>query len=242
MSIRRTITPADHFTIVPNDWLRDESLSWKARGLLAYLMSHTTEWTTSVAALVRVGTDGKAAVLSGIQELEDAGYLVRAQSRTAYGHFGEVDYDLIDPASPLTDYPSTGNPATGNPATGNPTPKKTNPPEDQEPEEHLPRSKPRKPLPEDWQPSLDHRSRAAAYGVDADHEADMFRAHASANDRRQADWNGAFTTWLGKARERSGNTRRLTNAERGMAEAAAQRAQERASEEQGLLALLGGQK
>lgn len=138
MSIRRTITPADHFTIVPNDWLRDQSLSWKARGLLAYLMSHTTEWTTSVAALVRAGTDGKDAVLSGVRELEQAGYLVRTQSRTVEGQFGETDYDLVDPSAPLADYPATVEPATVEPATVRPTPKKTNLSENQllEAQEH----------------------------------------------------------------------------------------------------------
>lgn len=35
----------------------------------------------------------------------------------------------------------------------------------------------------------------------------MFRAHAEANDRWQASWNGAFTTWLGKSAQRAAERR-----------------------------------
>lgn len=35
----------------------------------------------------------------------------------------------------------------------------------------------------------------------------MFRAHAEANDRWQASWNGAFTTWLGKSAQRAAEQR-----------------------------------
>lgn len=79
---------------------------------------------------------------------------------------------------------------------------------------------------------------AARFGVDVEHEAAMFRAHATANDRRMVEWNGAFATWLGKARERSGNARKMTNAERGMAQAAA----EARGAESETLAILGGGK
>lgn len=35
----------------------------------------------------------------------------------------------------------------------------------------------------------------------------MFRAHAEANDRWQASWNAAFTTWLGKSAQRAAEQR-----------------------------------
>jgi hypothetical protein len=40
---------------------------------------------------------------------------------------------------------------------------------------------------------------AKARGLDLDREVFRFRNHAEANDRRQASWNAAFTTWLDKA-------------------------------------------
>ena len=64
------------------------------------------------------------------------------------------------------------------------------------------RAKPALPLPSDWEPSDAHHEFAAKHGIDLDFEVMQFRAHAEANDRRQASWNGAFTTWLGKASQR----------------------------------------
>lgn len=57
-------------------------------------------------------------------------------------------------------------------------------------------------LPEAWEPTDSHREYASARGLDLDHEAGQFRAHAEANDRRQANWNASFRQWLGIARPR----------------------------------------
>lgn len=59
-----------------------------------------------------------------------------------------------------------------------------------------------KPLPDSWQPTETHRDYATKHGLDIEHQTYQFRNHAKANDRRQASWNGAFSTWLGKAVER----------------------------------------
>jgi len=112
MAIIRRSTPSDNFTIISNGWLRDKRLSWKARGLLCYLASHSIGWATSTQTLVSAGPDGRDAVGSGLRELVRLGYLVRTQSTDDEGHFGEVTYDLHDP---LTDYPLTGYPLTENP-------------------------------------------------------------------------------------------------------------------------------
>ena len=64
------------------------------------------------------------------------------------------------------------------------------------------RRRPSTPLPADWTPTDEHKKRARELGVDVNFEADQFRAHAEANDRRCVVWNAAFTTWLGKARPR----------------------------------------
>jgi DNA-binding Lrp family transcriptional regulator len=56
------------------------------------------------------------------------------------------------------------------------------------------------PIPDDWSPSEAHRSQAAEKGLDIQLEADAFRAHAEANDRRVVVWDAAFRQWLIKAR------------------------------------------
>jgi len=77
----------DRFTIVPNDVLRDVRLSWKARGLLAYLLSLPDDWRTSSDRLARLGPDGRDAVRSGLRELEELGYLTRRRSQSSTGRW-----------------------------------------------------------------------------------------------------------------------------------------------------------
>lgn len=43
-----------------------------------------------------------------------------------------------------------------------------------------------------------------------DREAEMFRAHAEAHDRRVVRWDSAFRQWLLKARPYTGSGRTLT--------------------------------
>lgn len=59
----------------------------------------------------------------------------------------------------------------------------------------------------DWKPNDDHLVRCHDLGLDPGLELAKFRAHAEANDRRQVNWNAAFTQWLLNARP--GNVRPL---------------------------------
>jgi len=54
-------------------------------------------------------------------------------------------------------------------------------------------------LPSDWVPTASHYERAKSLDVDIAREVEAFRGHAETHDRHAASWNGAFTTWLGKA-------------------------------------------
>lgn len=63
------------------------------------------------------------------------------------------------------------------------------------------RKRPATRLPEDWQPTETHRTYATEHRLNVDREVFKFRHHAEANDRRQASWNGAFSTWLANAEE-----------------------------------------
>lgn len=58
-------------------------LSFKAKGILVYLLSRPDGWEVSVADLIKHGTDGEAAVRSGLKELKEAGHMRYTQSRNA---------------------------------------------------------------------------------------------------------------------------------------------------------------
>jgi hypothetical protein len=100
MGVRRTHLEFEgQFTQVPNKWARDERLSRKARGLLVEIMSHRVGWHVSVSGLQDAGTEGRDAIKSALVELKELGYLVVSQSRGDRGRFGEVEYELHDPAT-----------------------------------------------------------------------------------------------------------------------------------------------
>lgn len=85
MTIIRQPRPTSHFTILPNGVLRDMTLSFKARGLLAYILSQPDNWRTTSADLALVGPDGRDAVRTGLTELEARGYLVRLKHQAPDG-------------------------------------------------------------------------------------------------------------------------------------------------------------
>lgn len=75
------------FTQVANEPLNDESISWKAKGIYAYIRSKPDGWDFSAKRMQNDATDGRDGTLSGIKELEDAGYLSRerqADGRVIY--------------------------------------------------------------------------------------------------------------------------------------------------------------
>lgn len=98
MTIRRGASPK-RWTTVPNEALEDASLSWKARGLLAYLLSKPDDWKTTIRGLVRAGRDGYDSVESGLAELEEAGYLVRTKTRDRGGRWA---WDSVLNDSPVS--------------------------------------------------------------------------------------------------------------------------------------------
>ena len=57
------------------------------------------------------------------------------------------------------------------------------------------------PLPDNWAPTDLHAKKAQNPGLNLDTEAEQFRDSALAKDRRYADWNRAFNTWLANARK-----------------------------------------
>lgn len=137
MGVTRTeLAFEGRFTQVPNEWARDERLSRKARGLLLEIMSHRVGWHVTVASLQTTGPEGRDAIKSALVELKDLGYLVVSQGRGERGRFGEVEYELHDPAtgdgfSAHGGLSADGSSASGSTASGKSAPyKNTSPSED----------------------------------------------------------------------------------------------------------------
>lgn len=54
--------------------LDDSRLSWKAKGILSYLIGKPDDWKLRVLDICKHATEGERAVRSGLRELRDAGY------------------------------------------------------------------------------------------------------------------------------------------------------------------------
>lgn len=104
--------------------LQNNKLSWKAKGLLAHMLSMPDDWTFYREELVKHSTDGIDAVRSGMQELEKHGYLKRERYQTANGQFDWQTTVYETPEQnkkPLAEKPPVEKPLVENPPVDNPT-------------------------------------------------------------------------------------------------------------------------
>ncbi|MEU4558409.1 hypothetical protein AB0F72_08465 [Actinoplanes sp. NPDC023936] len=106
--------PDNGFTRVPNEWARDPKLSYKAKGLLTYLLSHEDGYRLTLEQMIAESTGGKAAVYSAIKELRERGYLECVQRRGDGGKAGEMDYYVADsPAQTASQLSASRKPESG---------------------------------------------------------------------------------------------------------------------------------
>lgn len=106
------------FTQVANIVIRDPALSWKAKGIYALLYSKPNGWQFSTKRIADEARDGYEGTLSGLQELEKAGYIQRRR----HGD-GRVEYHIVvtpQSGKPIEDTsePQSENPTVGKPHSG----------------------------------------------------------------------------------------------------------------------------
>lgn len=123
MAIRRAKRQSN-FTMISNVGLRDVNLSFKAKGLLAYMLSLPDDWVFYETELVNHSTDGLASVKTGLKELQEQGYLHRTRERNEKGQLKETIWTVHD--EPTFDFPMLDNPTLEKPMLENHTLLNTN--------------------------------------------------------------------------------------------------------------------
>ena len=83
------------YTVMSNYHLRDKNLSYKAKGLLSFMLSLPKDWDYSVNGLVKLSKEGLKAVRSMLKELEENNYLIREKVRDEYGKF-DYEYNIYE--------------------------------------------------------------------------------------------------------------------------------------------------
>jgi hypothetical protein len=102
------------FTQIHNAWIRDPNISYKAKGLLTYLLSHEVGYTITIGQIIRESGDGKQAVRSALEELIKAGYLETQRTTDERGYNAGLAYFIKDPSIPKSENPTLDNPTLDN--------------------------------------------------------------------------------------------------------------------------------
>jgi len=106
------------YLVMDKRGLQDTRLSWKAKGILAYLLSLPNDWQIYLIELVKHCTDWRDSTMNGIKELESFWYITKKRVKDDKWQFSSVDYTIYEkPPSvcPKSDYPMLDNPKSDNP-------------------------------------------------------------------------------------------------------------------------------
>jgi hypothetical protein len=226
MAVLRGHVPADRFTIIANDWVRDPEMKLKARGLLVYIASHRIGYKLTVAQMVAECADGKDAVYGAIGELKTLGYLRAVRRRGDGGVLGEVDYELVDPTAGTgieredvgesatsgksrSGETSSGSAKSGESASKKTTPKKTRDKNTIPADAGAARPKRGTRIDPDWLPSVEAAdAMASKLGVTRAQLGawtEEFRDHFTGTGRPMVDWLATWRNWM--RREARGGVR-----------------------------------
>ncbi|MGC7931282.1 DnaD domain protein [Lysinibacillus sp. VIII_CA] len=70
-----------NYVVMNRTALNDNRLSWKAKGIMAYMLSMPDDWVFYMDELMTHSTDGKASFRAGFNELKQCGYIERKPIR-----------------------------------------------------------------------------------------------------------------------------------------------------------------
>ncbi|MCD9070629.1 DNA replication protein DnaD [Staphylococcus chromogenes] len=96
MATFRVYKESGNFVTVHKDFIHDSNISWKAKGILLYLLSRPDDWQIYETELVKHSVDGLSGLKSGIKELEEKGYIQRNRKRDAKGRLKEYEYAVYE--------------------------------------------------------------------------------------------------------------------------------------------------
>ena len=111
------------FMAIHNNIFKDKTISLKAKGLLAFMMSVPPDWDYSLAGLAACNKDGLVSVRSALQELEDNFYVKLTKVRNEKGQIVDMQYDVSDEpvfGNRIEEKPFLENPKADNPKTEKP--------------------------------------------------------------------------------------------------------------------------
>jgi len=125
----------DRFTTIDNAVLERSDLTWRAKGILTYLVGKPKDWEVRLADLVNRSKEGRDAVRASLSELKELGYLVTIPTREAGKIVDNVTFvsdrpedlaELLETRLPDTDRLKNRTPAKPNSGKSDTTNKECN--------------------------------------------------------------------------------------------------------------------
>ncbi len=96
MATFRVIKESGNFVTVHKDFIHDSNITFKAKGILLYLLSRPDDWQIYESEIIKHTKDGKDSLKTGIKELEVAGYIERKRIRNDQGQLKEYEYTVYE--------------------------------------------------------------------------------------------------------------------------------------------------
>ena len=90
------VPKVNNYTIMSNHHLIDPELSFKAKGLMSYMLSRPDNWNFTIEGLAHQNKEGADAIARIIRELEERGYITRCRVRNQAGKFTDMEYKILE--------------------------------------------------------------------------------------------------------------------------------------------------
>jgi hypothetical protein len=107
--IRKAKTNDNPFVMISRMALQNPRLSFKARGLLAYILSLPDDWKLYIRELTNHSTDGKFAIRSALSELRKAGHIKGVRLRNEKGIFQGYEFVVFEDPAINVEVPASAN-------------------------------------------------------------------------------------------------------------------------------------
>lgn len=181
------------WTTVDREAINDASLSFRARGVLVWLLDKPDNWEVRSSAIADVGKEGRDAIRTALTELEDRGYLVREKRQTQGGHWITETWVYEQPSEMRIDRSLENRESEGQALTTSLL--KTNT------EARSSRRKPKVPIPEPFIVTDDMVAWVQREYPTLDYDAATreWVTWAKADDKRFADWSHAWRNGMHRA-------------------------------------------
>ncbi|MEI3893141.1 MULTISPECIES: DnaD domain protein [unclassified Bacillus (in: firmicutes)] len=113
------VNKSKNYTTINNTGLRDERLSWKAKGILAYILSLPDDWVFYMEEISTHAKDGIDSLRVGMKELKKYGYVRRFPVKNEKGKI--TNWETIIYEVPQVENPQMEKPQVEVPFVENPT-------------------------------------------------------------------------------------------------------------------------